>query len=148
MTVLRGKLLTTKGTKIFSQRTQRNLNREIQLTQGTLSSQSNLCLSAFICGLLISVQICAICENYSSPQKTITMSSPKKESCIKQLFKDKNNCYSLREIATALLLAATIASWIGQQFFSKQVPEFIFYSFATLGEFHQNGSQGHCRFHR
>ena len=70
--------------------------------------------------------------NYITSKSIIMSSTEKKESCIKQLFKDKNNCYSLREIATALLLAATIASWIGQQFFSRQVPEFIFYSFATL----------------
>ncbi len=52
--------------------------------------------------------------------------------CLKQLFKDKNNCYSLREIATALLLLALLASWIAKQFFHKDIPEFMFYSFATL----------------
>ena len=52
--------------------------------------------------------------------------------CLKQLFKDKNNCYSLREIATALLVLALLTSWIAKQFFHKDVPEFMFYSFATL----------------
>lgn len=55
-----------------------------------------------------------------------------KTGCLKQLFKDKNNCYSLREIATALLVFALLASWIAKQFFSKDIPEFMFYSFATL----------------
>lgn len=54
------------------------------------------------------------------------------KNCLKQLFKDKNNCYSLREIATALLILAMLVSWVAQQFFQKVVPEFMFYSFATL----------------
>jgi hypothetical protein len=55
-----------------------------------------------------------------------------KHHCLKQLLKDKNNCYSLREIATALLVLALLASWIAKQFFGKEIPEFMFYSFATL----------------
>jgi hypothetical protein len=54
------------------------------------------------------------------------------KNCLKQLFKDKHNCYSLREIATALLVLALLTSWIAKQFFQKDVPEFMFYSFATL----------------
>jgi hypothetical protein len=54
------------------------------------------------------------------------------KNCLKQLFKDKNNCYSLREIATALLITALIISWVARQFFGKDIPEFMFYSFATL----------------
>lgn len=60
------------------------------------------------------------------------MDNNKNNDCLKQLFKDKNNCYSLREIATALLLLALLASWIAKQFFHKDIPEFMFYSFATL----------------
>lgn len=48
------------------------------------------------------------------------------------LFKDKNGCYSLREFATAILIVALITSWVAQQFFQKAIPEFMFYSFATL----------------
>lgn len=55
-----------------------------------------------------------------------------KKNCLRQLFKDKNNCYSLREIATALLLCAIIISWVAKQFFNKDIPEFMFYSFASL----------------
>lgn len=51
---------------------------------------------------------------------------------IKELFKDKNGCYSLREVAIALLILALIISWMAQQFFNKAVPEFMFYAFASL----------------
>jgi hypothetical protein len=51
---------------------------------------------------------------------------------ISELFKDKNSCYSLREVAIALLLLVIIISWIAQQFFNKAVPEFMFYAFASL----------------
>jgi hypothetical protein len=54
------------------------------------------------------------------------------KNCLKQLFKDKNNCYSLREIATALLILALLTSWIAQQFFQKNIPEYMFFSFASL----------------
>lgn len=60
------------------------------------------------------------------------MQNTNSKDCLKQLFKDKNNCYSLREIATALLVLVLIGSWIAQQFFQKDIPEFMFYSFATL----------------
>lgn len=49
-----------------------------------------------------------------------------------ELFKDKNGCYSLREVAIALLILALLISWIAQQFFNKTVPEFMFYAFASL----------------
>lgn len=58
--------------------------------------------------------------------------SAAKKDCLKQFFKDKNNCYSLREIATALLILALLISWVARQFFGKEMPEFMFYSFATL----------------
>jgi hypothetical protein len=49
-----------------------------------------------------------------------------------QLFKDKDGNYSLREVVIALLILALIASWVAQQFFQKQVPEFMFFSIASL----------------
>ncbi len=60
------------------------------------------------------------------------METRDKKNCLRQLFKDKNNCYSIREIATALLILALLTSWIAKQFFQKDIPEFMFYSFATL----------------
>ena len=49
-----------------------------------------------------------------------------------QLFKDKNGSFSLRELAIALFILVTIVSWISQQFFRLDVPEFMFYSFVSL----------------
>lgn len=49
-----------------------------------------------------------------------------------ELFKDKNSSYSLREVVIALLMLALLISWIAQQFFNKPIPEFMFYSFASL----------------
>jgi choline-glycine betaine transporter len=51
---------------------------------------------------------------------------------IQQLFKDKDGNFSLRELATALFIFALIVSWIGNQFLKLDVPEFMFYTFASL----------------
>ena len=51
---------------------------------------------------------------------------------IHQLFKDKNETFSLREVAIALFILVLITSWIAKQFFSLEVPEFMFYSFTSL----------------
>ena len=51
---------------------------------------------------------------------------------IPQLFKDKNENFSLRELAIAIFILVLIASWIAKQFFRLDVPEFMFYSFASL----------------
>ena len=51
---------------------------------------------------------------------------------LKEVLKDKNGNFSLRECAIVILIAVIIISWIAQQFFSKAVPEFMFYSFSSL----------------
>jgi hypothetical protein len=51
---------------------------------------------------------------------------------LQQLFKDKNGSFSLRELAVALFVLIIIVSWIAQQFFKQNVPEFMFYSFISL----------------
>lgn len=51
---------------------------------------------------------------------------------LQQFLKDKNGNYSVREIAVALLLFAMFVSWIAQQFFGKNIPEHMFYTFASL----------------
>lgn len=51
---------------------------------------------------------------------------------IEQLFKDKENNFSLRELAVAVFMLVIIISWIAQQFFHQPVPEFMFYSFVSL----------------
>jgi len=56
----------------------------------------------------------------------------KNKDCLRHLLKDKNGCYSLRELATALLVIAMLTSWVARQFFYKEIPEFMFYSFASL----------------
>lgn len=50
----------------------------------------------------------------------------------KQILRDKNGCFSLREVIIALLVFIMLVSWIAQQFFGKAVPEFMFYSFTSL----------------
>ena len=50
----------------------------------------------------------------------------------KEIFKDKNSRYSLREVVIALLVLAILISWIAKQFYNKDIPEFMFYSFTSL----------------
>jgi hypothetical protein len=51
---------------------------------------------------------------------------------LSQILSDKNGNFSIREFAIGILMLVMIISWIAQQFFSKQVPEFMFYSFSSL----------------
>jgi len=51
---------------------------------------------------------------------------------LQQLFKDKNGSFSMRELAVALFIFVIIVSWVAQQFFNQNVPEFMFYSFVSL----------------
>jgi len=51
---------------------------------------------------------------------------------IMQIFKDKNGSYSIREVLIAILIIAMLVSWIAKQFYGKDVPEFMFYSFVSL----------------
>lgn len=50
----------------------------------------------------------------------------------KSLLKDKAGNYSLREFIAMLFVLVILASWIGQQFFRVEVPEFMFYSFVSI----------------
>ncbi len=51
---------------------------------------------------------------------------------LKEVLRDKNGAFSLRESAIAILILIMLVSWIAQQFFAKAVPEFMFYSFTSL----------------
>jgi hypothetical protein len=51
---------------------------------------------------------------------------------IKEVLRDKNGNFSLRECVIAILIVIIVVSWIAQQFFSKVIPEFMFYSFISL----------------
>ena len=50
----------------------------------------------------------------------------------KEVLRDKNGNFSLRECVIAILIVIIVVSWIAQQFFSKVIPEFMFYSFISL----------------
>ena len=50
----------------------------------------------------------------------------------KQILKDKDGCYNLRELVTLVFVVVTLVSWIGQQFFGIAVPEYMFYSFVSI----------------
>ncbi len=49
-----------------------------------------------------------------------------------QLLKDKDGNFSMRELAIALFILIIVISWIAQQFFHLDVPEFMFFSFVSL----------------
>ncbi len=51
---------------------------------------------------------------------------------LKEILRDKNGHFSLRELILSILVLIIITSWIAQQFFGKVVPEFMFYSFTSL----------------
>jgi hypothetical protein len=51
---------------------------------------------------------------------------------IRQILRDKDDNYSLREFVIIILLLALLAGWIGQQFFGKHIPDAMFYTFASL----------------
>jgi len=51
---------------------------------------------------------------------------------IEQLFKDKHGNFSLREFAVAMSILALLTSWIAKQFFGKEMPEYMFYTFASM----------------
>ena len=51
---------------------------------------------------------------------------------LKQILRDKNGSFSLQEVIIAILVFIMLVSWIAQQFFGKNVPEFMFYSFTSL----------------
>ena len=51
---------------------------------------------------------------------------------IQQILRDKLGSYSMREVVIGVLLLALIVSWIAKQFFGRDVPEFMFYTFGSL----------------
>ena len=51
---------------------------------------------------------------------------------VKQILKDKDGSYALREVVTMIFVIATLVSWLAQQFFGITVPEYMFYSFVSI----------------
>ncbi len=50
----------------------------------------------------------------------------------RQILKDKDGNYALRETVTMIFVAVTLISWIAQQFFGITIPEYMFYSFVGI----------------
>jgi TctA family transporter len=51
---------------------------------------------------------------------------------LKELLKDKTDCYSLREAVIAVCMLLVVASWIAQLAFDVSTPEYMFYSIVSL----------------
>jgi len=51
---------------------------------------------------------------------------------LNQLFQDKNGNYAMRECIVCLFVAVILVSWIAQQFFHRDIPMPMFYSFVSL----------------
>jgi hypothetical protein len=51
---------------------------------------------------------------------------------IHQLLKDKDGNFSLREVITLIYVLMSIISWVSQQFFGMEVPEYMFYAFISM----------------
>lgn len=51
---------------------------------------------------------------------------------LRQILKDKEGCYNLRELVTMIFVVIVIISWVAQQFFGMAVPEYMFYSFVSI----------------
>ena len=51
---------------------------------------------------------------------------------IHQLLQDKDGNFSLREVLALVYVLLTIIAWIAQQFFGRDIPEFMFYSFISM----------------
>lgn len=49
-----------------------------------------------------------------------------------QLLKDKDGNFSMREVTALIYILMSIIAWISQQFFGKDVPEFMFFSFMSM----------------
>ena len=51
---------------------------------------------------------------------------------LRQLLKDKDGKFSLREVITLIYVIMSIISWVGQQFFGISVPEYMYYAFISM----------------
>ncbi|MDP3146040.1 MAG: hypothetical protein Q8T03_13335 [Bacteroidota bacterium] len=51
---------------------------------------------------------------------------------VQQVLKDKDGNFSLREVVTLIYVFMSIISWIAQQFFGQQIPEYMFYAFISM----------------
>jgi hypothetical protein len=58
--------------------------------------------------------------------------SMESKNFFRQLIQDKDGNYSLREIVILLFVVVVIISWVAEQFFGIQAPEYMFYAFVSL----------------
>lgn len=56
----------------------------------------------------------------------------KRSPIIKEIFKDKNGFFNMRELTTALMVVMVTVGWVGQQFFGFILPDFMFFGFISL----------------
>ncbi len=56
----------------------------------------------------------------------------KLKDILHQLLKDKDGNFSLREAVTLTYVLMSIISWVSQQFFGMEVPEYMFYAFISM----------------
>ncbi len=64
--------------------------------------------------------------------KQMKKQKTKKSPMIKEIFKDKNGFFNMREIVTAIMVVMVIGSWIGEQFFGFALSEYMFFGFISL----------------
>jgi ABC-type uncharacterized transport system permease subunit len=51
---------------------------------------------------------------------------------MRQFLKDKDGNFSLREVISLVYVLMTVIAWLAQQFFGRDIPEFMFYSFISM----------------
>lgn len=56
----------------------------------------------------------------------------KRSPIIKEIFKDKNGFFNMRELTTALMVIMVTVGWVGHQFFGFILPDFMFFGFISL----------------
>ncbi len=64
--------------------------------------------------------------------KQMKKQKTKKSPMIKEIFKDKNGFFNMREIVTAIMVVMVIGSWIGEQFFGFALSEYMFFGFISI----------------
>ncbi len=56
----------------------------------------------------------------------------KLKQIIHQLLQDKDGNFSMREAIALVYVLITIIAWVAQQFFGRNIPEFMLYSFISM----------------
>ncbi len=51
---------------------------------------------------------------------------------VKQILKDKDGSYNLREVVTMIFVIVTLISWAAQRLFGMEVPEYMLYYVVSI----------------